>query len=75
MSAYLIGSFKSKTIWFGVMLMLANWLNNNISTIQGWVPEQYNDLILYAVGLIVWILRYFTKEPLEQKAKDVIKEF
>ena len=63
----LLGSFFSSTMWFGFLLMLANYLTNNVEMFQGWVPKQYDDLVLYGVGIVVWLLRWVTTKPVEKK--------
>ena len=75
--AKILGGFFSSTMWFGFLIMLMNWLNNNTALLQGLVPEQYDDLVLYGVGLIIWLLRWITTKPIEDKLprhKDPLTE-
>ena len=63
----ILGSAFSKTVWFGFILMLANWLTNNSQIVAGWFPTEYNDLVLYAVGGLVILFRWITSVPVEDK--------
>ena len=68
------GALRSKTIWFGFAMMLGTWLSNNTDLLVGLVPEQYSDLCGYAIGIAIWVLRYLTTQPLEEKAKPKKKK-
>ena len=73
MRAKVAGGFRSKTMWFGFLVMAATWLANNTSVIQDLVPDQYDELAGYAIGIVIWVLRYVTTQPLEEKGVDVRK--
>lgn len=62
-----VGGFFSKGMWLGALIMGANWLNNNIAVVQSWVPDTYDELVLYAVGIAIWGVRMITKEDLADK--------
>ena len=63
----ILGGFFSSTMWFGFLLMLGNWLNNNTAMIQGMFPSEYSELVLYIVGLLIWFFRWITSKPVQDK--------
>ena len=64
---------RSKTVWFGFLVMAATWLANNTDLIQSFIPDQYDELAGYVIGIAIWVLRYITTEPLEEKGIDTKK--
>ena len=69
----ILGSFFSSTMWFGLLLMLATWLENNTQMLSGLVDGQYASLVGYGIGLAVWGLRWVTTKPVEQKRPSAPK--
>ena len=63
----ILGGFFSSTMWFGFLIMVINWLNNNTVLIQGLVPDKYDDLVIYVIGIVIWGLRWITTKPVEDK--------
>jgi len=69
-----VGGFYSKGMWVGFIIMGANWLNNNSHVVQEWVPKQYDELILYFIGIVIWGVRWITTEPLAKKTPSARAE-
>lgn len=69
----ILGGFFSSTMWFGFLLMMANWLNNNTNMITAMFPSEYSELVLYGVGLLVWLFRWITGVPVEDKLPSAPK--
>lgn len=61
----MLNSFKSKTVWFGLLLGAATWLQGSLNNL-GLTPS---ELSLWGpiVGALVIILRAVTTVPLSQK--------
>ncbi len=63
----ILGSAFSKTVWFALLLMFVNWVQNNTGVIAALFPTEYNELVLYVVGGIVILFRWITTQPVEDK--------
>jgi len=63
----IVKRFRSKTWRFGMVLFLAGLLEQATGLVGEFVPEEYRGAALAAVGLVVWILREMTREPLSAK--------
>ena len=56
--------YKSRTMWFSVALVIFGALLEYLPYIQTLIEPKYYGIIFAAVGIIVAILRYITKEPI-----------
>jgi len=56
--------YKSKTMWFSVALVVFGALLDNLPALQSIIDPKYYGIILTIVGIIVALLRYVTKEPI-----------
>lgn len=56
--------YKSKTMWFSVALVVFGALLDNLPALQSIIDPKYYGIILTIVGVIVALLRYVTKEPI-----------
>ena len=56
--------YKSKTMWFSVALVIFGALLDNLPALQSVIDPKYYGIILTVVGVIVALLRYITKEPI-----------
>ena len=56
--------YKSKTMWFSVALVIFGALLDNLPALQSVIDPKYYGIILTVVGVIVALLRYVTKEPI-----------
>ena len=63
-----LGSFFSITVWFGFVIMLVTWLENNTQLLVGLVPDEYAGLVGYGIGILIWFFRWITIKPVEQKS-------
>jgi 4-hydroxybenzoate polyprenyltransferase len=57
--------YKSKTMWFSVALVVFGALLEYLPYLQSIIEPKYYGIIFAAVGVIVAILRYITKEPIQ----------
>ncbi len=64
----ILGGFFSSTMWFGLLVMVATWMENNTQFLQGLVESQYAELVGYAIGALIWLLRWITTKPLYEKS-------
>ena len=55
---------RSKTLWFSFALVVFGALMDNFSYIQNFIDPKYYGLIFAGVGIVVAILRYVTKQPI-----------
>ena len=67
MMANLMGSLKSKTMWFSLLLVLFGALMDNSVYLQNLIPPQYFSIVMVAIGIIVAMLRMATTQPLATK--------
>lgn len=56
--------YKSKTMWFSVALVIFGALLDNLPYLQSIIDPKYYGIIFTVVGVIVALLRYVTKEPI-----------
>lgn len=56
--------YKSKTMWFSVALVVFGALLDNLPMLQAIIDPKYYGIIFTIVGVIVALLRYVTKEPI-----------
>lgn len=56
--------YQSKTMWFSVALVVFGALLDNLPALQSLIDPKYYGLVLTVVGIIVALLRYITKEPI-----------
>jgi hypothetical protein len=56
--------YKSKTMWFSVALVVFGALLDNLPYLQSVIDPKYYGIIFATVGVIVALLRYITKEPI-----------
>jgi hypothetical protein len=62
------GSLYSKSSWFGVGVALIGLADQLApSLLPALVPAQYTGLAVSLSGVAVWLLRWVTTQPLEQK--------
>jgi hypothetical protein len=57
--------YKSKTMWFSVALVVFGALLDNLPYLQSIIDPKYYGIIFTVVGIIVALLRYITKEPIQ----------
>ena len=62
-----LGSFLSKRMWLGFVVLLGTWLSNNTEMLINLVPAEYSDLCGYVVGIAIWAIGWVTTQPLEDK--------
>ena len=56
--------YKSKTMWFSVALVVFGSLYDNLPVLQSVIDPKYYGIILTVIGVIVALLRYITKDPI-----------
>jgi hypothetical protein len=56
--------YKSKTMWFSVALVVFGALLEYLPYLQTIIDPKYYGIIFAIVGVIVAVLRYITKEPI-----------
>ena len=56
--------YKSRTMWFSVALVVFGALLDNLPYLQSIIDPKYYGIIFTVVGVIVALLRYVTKEPI-----------
>ena len=59
--------FKSKTMWFSVLLIVFGTLMDNSVYLKDLIPPQYFSIIMIAIGVICAVLRMMTTQPLSAK--------
>jgi hypothetical protein len=64
------GAKYSKTVWMGLALATAGFLEAQFRMIEHLVPEQYRGPALMLVGLVVVWLRFVTTLPVEALAPE-----
>lgn len=62
------GGFKSSTMWFGLVVMVAGMLEQNDTAIAAMFPEKYSGAVIAGIGLLIWFFRFITTTSLEDKA-------
>jgi hypothetical protein len=56
--------YQSKTMWFSVALVIFGALLEYLPYLQSVIDPKYYGIIFAIVGVIVAVLRYVTKEPI-----------
>jgi len=56
--------YQSKTMWFSVALVIFGALLEYLPYLQTIIDPKYYGIIFAIVGIIVAVLRYVTKEPI-----------
>jgi len=56
--------YQSKTMWFSVALVIFGALLEYLPYLQSVIDPKYYGMIFAIVGVIVAVLRYVTKEPI-----------
>ena len=56
--------YKSKTMWFSVALVIFGALLEYLPYLQSVIDPKYYGIIFAIVGVIVAVLRYVTKGPI-----------
>jgi hypothetical protein len=51
-------------MWFSVALVVFGSLYDNLPVLQSVIDPKYYGIILTVIGVIVALLRYVTKEPI-----------
>ena len=59
--------FKSKTIWFAILLAVGGILEQSQSVITQLVGQQNTGLIMLVISIIVAVLRIVTTQPISAK--------
>lgn len=59
--------FKSKTIWFAILLAVGGILEQSQSVITQLVGSQNTGLIMLVISIIVAVLRIVTTQPISAK--------
>jgi len=59
--------FKSKTIWFAILLAVGGILEQSQSVITQLVGAQNTGLIMLVISIIVAVLRIVTTQPISAK--------
>lgn len=59
--------FKSKTIWFAILLAVGGILEQSQSVITQLVGPQNTGLIMLLISIIVAVLRIVTTQPISAK--------
>lgn len=59
--------FKSKTIWFAILLAVGGILEQSQSVITQLVGLQNTGLIMLVISIIVAVLRIVTTQPISAK--------
>ncbi len=62
----LLGSLKSKTAWFSLILIVLAALTGNVEAVQE-VFKDNSGTVLSVIGVVSYILRLLTTKPLESK--------
>ena len=58
---------RSKTQWFNGAIILSGLVQANIEEFRVVVPPVYFGIFLIGVGMVGWILRTITTQPIEEK--------
>jgi hypothetical protein len=56
---------KSKTLWFGSMLVIFGALSANLPLLQAHIDGEIYGYLMVGVGIITAWLRYKTSEPIK----------
>ena len=58
--------YQSRTMWFSVALVVFGAVLEYLPYVQSVIDPKYYGAIFAVVGVITAILRYITKEPINQ---------
>ena len=59
------GAFKSKTVWFALLLAVASWFQDSL--VAGGVQPEDLGVVGTVISLIMVALRAVTNKPLQDK--------
>lgn len=62
-----MNAFKSKTIWFSIILAVAGIIEQSQGLVTQLVGPQNSGLIIMAISIVVAVLRVMTTQPLSDK--------
>ncbi len=63
----LIGSLKSKTAWFALILVMLGALQQNAEAVTAVIGAGNMGWFMSAIGAVVYVLRMMTSKPLDEK--------
>lgn len=63
----ILGSAKSRTMWFSLALVIFGAIEASIGLLQSIIPPQYYGLVVMVIGIIVAVLRWITTAGLDKK--------
>lgn len=63
----LLGSAKSKTMWFSLALVILGAVEASIGLLQSIIPPQYYGLVVMGIGIATAVLRWITTTGLDKK--------
>jgi hypothetical protein len=63
----ILGSLKSKTAWFAVLLVVAGALQQNMEVVTAAIGEGNVGWFTSFVGVVVYVLRLVTTKPVDEK--------
>lgn len=58
---------KSKTQWFNGAIVFSGLVQANVEEFRVVVPPVYFGAFLIVIGMIGWVLRTITTQPIEEK--------
>jgi carboxylesterase type B len=58
--------FKSKTVWFGLLIVILSWVQQAVAQFDGLTPDQITLIGSITGALVVW-LRAVTTTAIEDK--------
>lgn len=64
---YVVKCWKSKTMRFSLLLMVAGCVQSGIPYLQGLIPPHVFGFVVMFIGMIVGILRMITTMPIANK--------
>jgi hypothetical protein len=67
MMSKLIGSTRSKTMLFSLLLVIAGAVEASMGLLQSIIPPQYYGLSVMGIGIVVAVLRWITTTGLGDK--------
>jgi hypothetical protein len=67
LKAKLAGAWRSRTVYFGLLLMLAGYVQEQRGALDPLIPVEWRPVAWVAIGCAVIWLRWMTTKPLEEK--------
>ena len=67
MKKLFLNSHKSKTQWFNGSIVFIGLIQSNIDELRVAIPPIYFGSFLIAVGMVGWVLRTMTTQPIKDK--------